>query len=281
MPSALVDTHCHLNISAFAADLPAVLQRAQAANVSTIVVPAIDLAGCREALQLAKRNAGVYCALGMHPNSASEYDEAALRQIRGLAVDARVVAIGEIGLDYYWDKAPRQQQQSAFEAQLELAAELGLPVIVHNRDSTADVLAALEAWTATLPDGLRQRPGVMHSFSGEIGDAERALAAGFYLGFTGPITFKNAAETRAVAAATPLDRLLIETDAPYLAPQPRRGKRNEPALLPLVNAKLAEVHGVTPGQMARQTSHNARRLFALEAPNAEAKLAEAGPWTPN
>ena len=202
-----------------------------------------------------------------------------LQRIRALASDKNVRAIGEIGLDYYWDKTPRRAQIRAFEAQLDLAADLALPVILHNRESTADVLAALEAWTPTLPQDLRQRPGVMHSFSGGLEDAERALAAGFYLGFTGPITFKNAAEMRAVARATPPDRLLIETDAPFLAPHPKRGKRNEPALLPLVNAKLAQIHGIAADEMAKITSDSAERLFAFDVPM-ESPAADAGKCAP-
>ena len=277
MPAALVDTHCHLNFRAFAEDLPPLLQRAKAAGVDRIIVPAIDLASCDEALKLAREYGGISCALGIHPNSASDFDLAHLRQIRKLASDEHVVAIGEIGLDYYWDKTPRRAQIDAFEAQLELAADLGLPVIAHNRESTADALSVIEAWTPTLPDNLRQRPGVMHSFSGNLKDAERALAAGFYLGFTGPITFKNAADLRSVAAATPLERLLIETDAPFLTPHPKRGKRNEPALLPLINAKLAQIHGLTTDEMARITSGNAERLFALDKP-AESQDADSRAW---
>src|SRR5690606_33387864 len=141
----------------------------------------------------------------------------------------KVIAIGEIGLDYYRDRSPKEIQRQAFEAQLALASRLELPVIIHNRDASEDVIAILEAWTRELPDSLRDRPGVLHSFSAPQAIAERALAAGFYLGFTGPITFKNADDLRRVAAMTPLDRILIETDGPFLTPTPHRGQRNEPA----------------------------------------------------
>ena len=264
MTADLVDTHCHLNFRAFADDLPAVMERAKSAGVGKIVVPAIDMQSCREALTLARRHDEVFCALGIHPNSADEADEPAMRRIREWSSDANVVAIGEIGLDYHWDKYPRPRQVAAFERQLELAVESRLPVIVHNRESTADILAALADWLPSVPADLRERPGVLHSFSGAVEDAEAALEMGFFLGFTGPLTFKNAKVMRAVASAAPLERLLVETDAPFLTPEPYRGKRNEPAHTRLVNAKLADLRGMTEDAMARQTSRNAARLFGWD-----------------
>ena len=267
MPSpGLVDTHCHLNFRAYADDLDAVMKRAGEAGVRQIVVPAIDLDSCGEALALAEAYAGICPALGVHPNSSKEADPARIEQIRDWSRRDKVIAIGEIGLDYYWDKSPKHLQIKWFEAQLELAAELGLPVIIHNREATNDVLEVLASWAARLPPELRNRPGVLHSFSGDRAQAERALALGFYLGFTGPLTFKKAHALREVAKSAPRARLLIETDGPFLTPQPYRGKRNEPAYLPYINDKLAELHDVSPIEMARQTSANADALFALPAP---------------
>ena len=263
MPPDLVDTHCHLNFQRYDHDREAALARAQAAGVRRIIIPAIDLPSCSEALELARAHSGIYAAVGLHPNSAREFSCACLDEIRALAQKPKVVAIGEIGLDYYWDKCPPAVQRQALEAQLELAAELELPVILHNREAGHDILAALEGWASGAPDSLRDRVGVLHSFSASPAVAERAVELGFYIGFTGPITYKKAAELRAVAAKVPLERLLIETDGPFLAPQARRGKRNEPAYLPMINTKLAQVRGVSPAVMARQTSLNAERLFGL------------------
>ena len=183
--------------------------------------------------------------------------------MRELARRRRVVAIGEIGLDYYRERSPKRVQRAALEQQLELSAELCLPVIIHNREAGGDVMAILEDWAPTVPAVLAQRLGVMHSFSAAYDIAERALDLGFYLGFTGPITFKNADALRDIARRVPPDRLLVETDGPFLAPQQRRGKRNEPAFLRYINEGLAALHGIGPAQMARQTTDNATRLFAL------------------
>lgn len=259
----LVDTHCHLNFRNYADDLDRVVKRASDAGVRQVVVPAIDLDSCREALALSAAYSGVFCALGIHPNSAGTADPANVQLIREWTHRDKVVAIGEIGLDYYWDKSPKRIQIKWFETQLALAAELRLPVIIHNRQASEDMLTILESWAPVLPCELRSRPGVLHSFSGDKAHAERALALGFYLGFTGPITFKKADELRAIAKSLPRDRVLIETDGPFLTPHPYRGKRNEPAYLRYINDKLAELRDISPNEMARQTTANAERLFAL------------------
>jgi TatD DNase family protein len=190
-----------------------------------------------------------------------------LDDLEALARADKIVAIGEIGLDYYRDYSPKARQIEAFEAQLALAARLGLPVIIHNREAHEDVIAILEGWVNTLPPGLRERPGVLHSFSAPPAVAERALNAGFYLGFTGPITFKNADDLRRIAARVPLDRLLVETDGPYLTPTPHRGKRNEPAYIPLIVERLASLHILPVEQMAQATTANAERLFQIPEKN--------------
>lgn len=263
MPPALIDTHCHLNFPSFDDDRAAVLERAEAAGVSGIIVPAVDLRSCQQALQLAETHSGLHAAIGIHPNSSAEYDRASIGALRDMASHRRIVAIGEIGLDYYRESGPKVAQQAALEKQLELAAELELPVIIHNREAAADLMAILENWAPTVPESLKQRLGVLHSFSATYDIAERALELGFYIGFTGPITFKNADGLREIAKRVPLDRLLIETDSPFLAPQQRRGKRNEPAYLRYICEKLAALRGVDPAQMARVTTSNAVALFAL------------------
>ncbi len=263
MPPELIDTHCHLNFGSYDDDRGAVLKRAHEVGVRRIIIPAIDLPSCREALDLAARHAGIYAAIGIHPNSSGDFTLAWLDELRGFARHARVRAIGEIGLDYHWDKSPRDRQRRALEAQLDLAAQLELPVILHNREAGTDLMAILEAWAPTAPASLRDRLGVLHSFSASANVARRAIELGFFIGFTGPITFKKASDLRTLAASLPRERLVIETDGPFLAPQPVRGKRNEPAYLPYINAKLAELHGCSAAEMAKQTSANARRLFGL------------------
>lgn len=253
----LVDTHCHLDFERFDEDREAVVARAAAAGVQAIIVPALDLDNAQAVLQLTEQYPRVFAAVGVHPNSAAGWQDEWIDSLRGLAQREKVVAVGEIGLDYYWDKTPAGTQQQAFAAQLRLAAELELPVIVHNREASEDVLRLL----AASPLAGRERPGVLHSFSASWQTAEIALGMGFYLGFTGPLTFKKADELRGIAARAPADRLLVETDAPFLAPQPRRGKRNEPANVRFVAQKLAEVRGVEAALMAEVTTANAARLF--------------------
>ncbi len=259
----LIDTHCHLNFQRYHEDRGAVLQRAREAGISRIIVPAIDLNSAQEALDLAREQPGIYAAVGMHPNSSAAFADADISALRALAAAANVVAIGEIGLDYYWRKCPREAQQRSFETQLELAAQLELPVIIHNREAGADVLAILKEWAPSAPASLHGRLGVLHSFSGTADMAAQALELGFYLGFTGPLTFKKAEALRAIAQSAPLERLLLETDGPFLAPHPKRGKRNEPAYLPYINARLAALHGISAGEMAARSTQNAERLFAL------------------
>jgi TatD DNase family protein len=255
----LVDTHCHLDFDRFEGDRDEVVARAAAAGVSRIVVPALDLDNAPAVLALAERYEAVYAAVGVHPNSAAGWRDAWVETLRDLAAHEKVVAIGEIGLDYYWDRTPHDTQHQAFARQLELAAELALPVIVHNREASEDVLRLLLASPLTG----RGAPGVLHSFSAPPQIAAEALAAGYYLGFTGPLTFKKSEELRAIAATAPLDRLLVETDAPFLAPHPHRGQRNEPAYVALVAAQLAALHDREPAAMAAQTTTNASRLFGL------------------
>lgn len=233
--------------------------RAADAGVDRIIVPAIDLSNVRAVLALAERFDGVFAAVGVHPNSAAGWQDDWLEEIRSFARHRKVVAIGEIGLDYYWDKTPPAIQRRALSVQLALAAELALPVIIHNREAGADVIEHLAA--SALAGS--QRPGVLHSFSGDWGLAEAALEMGFYLGFTGPLTYKKADQLREIAARVPLERILIETDAPYLTPQPFRGRRNEPGYVRLVAERLAELRGLSLEEIARITTANAERLFNL------------------
>lgn len=253
----LVDTHCHLDFPEFDPDREAVLARAAAAGVRRVVIPGVDLPACRRAIALAERHPEVYAAVGLHPNSAAEATPAALDEIRTLAKHPKVVGIGEIGIDLYWRKLSRTEQEAVLHAQLDLAEAAGKPVIIHDRDAHAEVMAVLVARRPTA--GV-----VLHAFSGDAAMAEAALGLGFYLGVDGPLTYKKNDALRALFAAAPLEQILIETDAPYLTPQAHRGKRNEPAYVRYVAEKLAEIRGVQLDQVAAVTTSNAARLFRWE-----------------
>ncbi|MBN1680446.1 MAG: TatD family hydrolase [Anaerolineae bacterium] len=260
----LIDTHCHLNLDAFDGIRDTIVREAAEHGVTRIIIPGIDLTTSREALDLADTYPGIYAAVGIQPNSAGDFDPSMIEELRALAAHPKAVAIGEIGLDYHWDTVPKAIQTHAFEAQLRLAAELNLPVIIHNREAGDDVLAVLETWAADLPEPLVNRPGVLHSFSASQTIADRALAIDFYLGFTGPVTFKKADDLRQIAAGVPDDRILVETDSPYLTPHPFRGRRpNTPAHVRFIAARLADLRGLTETAFADLSTANAERLFAL------------------
>jgi len=258
----LVDTHCHLNHEQLLDDLEPSIDRARAAGVQSMIVVGYDLESSERAVEIANLHESVYAAVAIHPHDSRNYDDAAEERLRELSADPRVVAIGEVGLDYHYDFSPREDQFRAFRAQIGLASEAGLPIIIHCREAYDDLIGLLE----------REKPVgmgcVMHCWAGNAAEAERALNLGCYLGFGGVLTFKNADENRAIAASAPLDRLLVETDAPYLAPVPYRGKRNEPASAKLVAEKLAEIRGISVEQVAAATTSNAHRLFGRMRPQA-------------
>ncbi len=257
-----VDTHFHLDFEQFEGEQAEVVARAVEAGVMQMISIGTSLATSQQAVALAERFEPVWAAVGIHPNDATEWGPEAEQALRGWAAHPKVVAIGEIGLDFYWERVPHAVQQRAFEAQLALAAELGLPVIIHDRDAHEEIMATLRQWVGTLTDTMPR--GVLHFFSGDLPMAQEALALGFYLGTDGPLTFKNARELQAVVARLPLNRLLLETDAPFLAPHPYRGRRNEPAYIPLIAQQLATLHGTTLEEVAQHTTTNARHLFGLE-----------------
>jgi TatD DNase family protein len=260
----LTDTHCHLDFNRFDEDRALVLARAWEAGVIRVLNPGIDLESSRAAVKLAESNEQVYAAVGLHPNSAMAWNENTLLELRALAEHPKIVAIGEIGLDYYRDRAPRELQKQVFLTQLDLAASLQLPVVIHNRQSTSDMLEILVEWQAKLVSeglSLAERPGVLHSYSDEIEPALKAIEHNFFIGFTGPVTFHNARDLQKVAAALPEQHILIETDAPFLTPHPFRGKRNEPARVLLIAEKIAELKKQPIDSIARLTTENAARLF--------------------
>jgi TatD DNase family protein len=255
----LVDSHCHLDFDGFDEDRQEVLQRACESGVQAIILPSVDLANIQAILKLSLNHSMVYAAIGIHPNSTAGWHDDWLITLRKYSTLAKVVAVGEIGLDYYWEKSAPTVQQRAFSRQLELAAELELPVIIHNREANDDVIRLL----LTSPLAGKENPGVLHSFSGDWATARAALDLGFYLGLTGPLTYKKAEELRGIAARAPLERLLIETDAPFLAPHPYRGRRNEPAYVRLIAEQLANIRGMSLEEIANATTANAHRLFRL------------------
>ena len=259
------DTHCHLDFDRFEQDREEVLERAWEAGLKWILNPGIDPQTNQAAIDLATEYPGqVSAAVGIHPNFGKPWNEMLLSDLRRQAQQPRVVAIGEIGLDYYRQHTPFEQQRVMFTAQLELAAELILPVVIHNRDASDDLITILKSWHEALKkdhNPLAERPGVLHSFSADEKTAQRAIAMNFLIGVSGPVTFKNASELKSIIQNLPLDHLLLETDAPFLTPHPHRGKRNEPAYIPLIAEEIARLHHTSVDQVAEITYANAMRLF--------------------
>jgi TatD DNase family protein len=261
----LTDTHCHLDFRLFDADREEVLKRCQEAGVNRILNPGIDLETSRTAIRLAEQHPGIYAAVGVHPNDGNSWNADTLAELKVLAEHPKVVAIGEIGLDFYRDQTDYSLQVQIFKDQLGLAAEMGLPVIIHSRKAVREVLDILSEWRQGLiQDGsaLADQPGVLHSYEGELDLALQAIDMNFYLGVGGPVTFRNAPDKKALISALPLDIMLLETDAPFLAPQPHRGERNEPAYIRWVADEIATLTNTPISSVARVTTNNAARLFA-------------------
>jgi len=250
----LIDSHAHLDFGHFNADREAVIERAREAGLVTIVNIGTSLASSRATVKLAEQYDFIYAAVGVHPHDAKTVTPAVLDELRALTRHPKVVAIGEIGLDYYRDLSPRDVQRRAFAEQLALAAELRLPVVIHSREAHADVLAALRGWEGT---------GVLHSYSAGPEHLEEVLGLGFSIGISGPVTFPKAERLREVAAAVPLERLLVETDCPYLTPVPYRGRRNEPAYVQYVVEAVACARKMPAETVAQATVDNTRRLFGV------------------
>ena len=252
----LFDTHAHYDDESFDADRDAVLTALPEQGVGLILNPGCGVESSRKAVRYAAAYPHVYAAVGIHPENCGGCTAGDLDAIRALAQLPKTVAIGEIGLDYYWaENPPRDFQQQVLRQQLALARELALPVIIHDREAHADTLALVREFPGVT--------GVFHCFSGSPEMARELLKMGWYLGFDGPVTYKNARRTPEVAAVTPLDRMLIETDSPYMTPVPYRGRRNDSGYVHLVAEKLAEWKGVTPEEMARVTTENGKRLFRI------------------
>ncbi len=284
----LTDTHCHLDFNKFDEDREAVIQRAIEAGVSRMLIPALDLDSGLAGIKIAEAHPFIFAAVGFHPTELDKWTDSAIEDLRALIMESsglplqekasalqnKIVAIGEIGLDYYWIKEPEKRafQREVLTRQLKLAQEVNKPVIIHMREendswfgqASVDLLEILAEWQDELHTqnhSLAERPGVLHSFNGNLETAQKALALNFYIGVTGPVTYKNAEEKRQIIRQLPLERLLIETDSPFLTPVPYRGKRNEPAFVTHIADKIAEIHMTTREQVAEITTSNAARLF--------------------
>jgi TatD DNase family protein len=251
-----IDSHAHLEMEAFDGDREAVIGRAAAAGLTAIITVGTTLPDCEKAVSLAGFYPLVHAAVGIHPHEVKGIEAGTCNALRILAGQAKVVAIGEIGLDFFYDFSPREIQLRWFSEQLDLAEELDLPVIIHDREAHAETLAILRQRKGRLR-------GVLHCFSGDPVMARECIELGLHLSVAGPVTYRKADQLRAVAREIPAERLLIETDAPYLAPQPYRGKRNEPAYVVETARYLAEIRGMAAGELERVTEQNARRLFGL------------------
>ncbi|MFC0190360.1 TatD family hydrolase [Fictibacillus aquaticus] len=253
----MFDTHAHLNAHQFKEDQEEVIQRALDEGVEKIVVVGFDEQTIKDALLLAETYDFIYAAVGWHPVDAIDMTDEHLAWIEELAAHPKVVALGEMGLDYYWDKSPEDVQKEVFRRQIQLAKKVKLPIIIHNRDATQDVVDILREEDA------REVGGIMHCYGGSLETAQQCMEMNFYISFGGPVTFKNARKVKEVAKDIPLEWLLIETDCPYLSPHPLRGKRNEPSYVKYVAETLAELKEIPLEELIQKTSDNAHRIFGL------------------
>ena len=254
----LFDTHVHLNDQQFAEDLEETISRAKEAGVEWMTIVGFDRPTITKALEVADRYPFIYASIGWHPVDAIDMQEEDLVWLEEMAAHPKVVALGEMGLDYHWDKSPKDVQKTVFRKQIGLAKKLKLPIIIHNREATQDIIQILREENAW------QVGGIMHCFSGSAETAQECLEMNFYISLGGPVTFKNAKKPKEVAMQVPLERLLIETDCPYLAPHPYRGKRNEPAYVKLVAEHIAELKNLSFEEVAKATTENAKKLFGIE-----------------
>ncbi len=258
MPT-FIDTHCHLTMSHYDADRPEVIKRARDTGVATMITIGTDLENSRRTIALAEEHEFIFAAMGTHPHDVKDIKdaEAAYETLKSLASNTKVVAVGETGLDYHYMHSPAHLQQEHFKWHIETARALNLPVIVHSREAKEDTLKILKE------ANYHNIRGVLHCFSGDMDMAEQALEMGFYISFSGVVTFKNAETILNILKAVPLDRILTETDAPFLTPHPHRGKRNEPAYVKHVAGKVAEVKGLSIEETCKAILNNAARLFKL------------------
>ncbi|WP_394581585.1 TatD family hydrolase [Cytobacillus firmus] len=251
------DTHAHLNAEQYNEDLQEVIDRALSEGISNIVVVGFDRLTIEKAMELTEKYEFIYASVGWHPVDAIDMTEEDLLWIEELSSHPKVVALGEMGLDYYWDKSPKDIQKEVFRKQIRLAKKVKLPIVIHNRDATADIVEILKE------EGAGEVGGIMHCFSGSPEIAQECVDMNFYISLGGPVTFKNAKKPKEVADVIPLEKLLIETDCPYLTPHPHRGKRNEPSYVKLVAEQIAGIKGLSTEEVAQATTENAKKLFGI------------------
>jgi len=253
-----IDSHAHLDDPRFNLDRQALIRTLKDNKIDLVINVGADEKSSRTTLDLANNHENIYAVVGVHPHSAKDLEKSGLEPIIQMAKEKKVIAIGEIGLDYYYDNSPRDIQMKWFKKQLDLAIDLNLPVVIHSRDADKDTFDTIKE--AVDKGGLR---GIMHCYSGSVEMAREYMKIGFYISLGGPVTFKNARVPKAVAKEIPLDRLLIETDCPYLTPEPYRGKRNEPMFVRYVANAIAELRGLSIEEIAKVTTENTKRLFDL------------------
>ncbi|MCY7710192.1 TatD family hydrolase [Bacillus safensis] len=253
----LFDTHAHLNAEQYKEDLEQVIERAKSEKVEKIVVVGFDRPTITRAMELIEEYDFIYAAIGWHPVDAIDMTDEDLAWIKDLSQHEKVVAIGEMGLDYYWDKSPKDVQKEVFRRQIALAKEVNLPIVIHNRDATEDVVTILKE------EGAAEVGGIMHCFTGSLETAKACMDMNFYISFGGPVTFKNAKKPKEVVKEIPNDRLLIETDCPYLTPVPFRGKRNEPSYVKYIAEQIAELREISFEELAELTTKNAKKVFRI------------------
>lgn len=252
-----IDSHCHLNYDDFGSDLPEVLRRAKDLGVKKMLTICTDMAEADSILQLANQHSELWCTVGVHPHEAKQTVDLTrlYEDLKSYMVHEKVIGLGETGLDYYYEHSPRAEQQQAFQVHMDVAKEHDLPLIVHTRDAEEDTIACLKNQQGAVR-------GVIHCFSGSHWLAQQALDLGFYISISGIITFNKAEDIRQTLKSVPLDRILVETDAPYLAPVPKRGQRNEPAFMIHTAEKVAEIKGISTQELAKITTENFYRLFS-------------------
>ncbi|MFD1849273.1 TatD family hydrolase [Oceanobacillus bengalensis] len=253
----LFDTHVHLNAEQFKDDREETIQRAFDAGVKYMTVVGFDHETIPLAIEIAEQYETIYAAVGWHPVDAIDMTDKELAWIEELSQHPKVVAIGEMGLDYHWDKSPKDVQMEVFRKQIRLAKRVGMPIIIHNREATEDILQILQEENA------KEVGGIMHCYNDSVDYINACLEMNFYISLGGPVTFKNAPLPKEVAKQVPINRLLVETDAPYLAPHPNRGKRNEPAYVALVAEKIAELRGISYEELCKKTTENALHFFKI------------------
>lgn len=254
----LIDSHAHLDDDRFDKDRDKVIRDLKNQGIELVINPGADVASSVKAVSLANKHENIYAAVGVHPHDAKDMDDTTLQLLSSLANNEKVIAIGEIGLDYHYDNSPRDIQRKWFIEQIRLAKQLKLPIIIHEREASQDMYNILKQ------EADENLTGVLHCYSGSLEMAREYLKMGFYLSFAGPVTFKNSRVSKEVAQSIPLDRILVETDSPYLAPEPKRGKRNEPLNVRYVAAMIAELRGISFEEIATATTKNVKKLFSIK-----------------